>query len=191
MVAGVGVLVVGFVRNRGTASAQPAAATTSVESTPVELVATATTAKPAAQQQASAPPRAAGPAHRPATTAQPPLVPILAHGQTTLGAGIVAMRSDSNVTVAFDTDGLRTRRRDKFERLVRTTLPAVYGQRADSMLATMPEGTIAAQGDLLTDLPTRGVRLALRDGWSLALYPETRPGRDGPLVVRYRVAVIQ
>jgi hypothetical protein len=117
-------------------------------------------------------------------------VPIVAQGQTALGVGIVAMRSDSGVTVVFDTDGLRTRRRDKFERLVRTTLPAVYGQRADSLLASMPEGTIAAQGDLLTDLPARGVRLTLRDGWKLALYPETRPGRDGPLVVRYRVAVI-
>ena len=118
-------------------------------------------------------------------------MPILAKGETTLGAGIVALRSDSGVTVMFDIDGLRTRRRDKFERLVRTTLPAVYGQRADSLLAGMPEGAIAAQGDLIMDLPTRGVRLALRDGWKLALYPETRPGRDGPLVVRYRVVVVQ
>jgi hypothetical protein len=119
-----------------------------------------------------------------------PLIPIVAHGETTLAAGIIATRNDSGVTVAFDIDGLRTRRRDKFERLVRTTLPAIYGQRADSVLASMPDGSIAAQGDLLTELPSRGVRLTLSDGWKLALYPETRPGRDGPLVVRYRVAVV-
>jgi hypothetical protein len=123
--------------------------------------------------------------------ATPPLVPILAHGETTLSQGITATRSDSSVIVRFDVDGLRTRRRDKFERLVRETLPAVYGHRADSVLAGMPDGAIAGQGDLLTELPSRGVRLALNDGWKLTLFPETRPGRDGPLVVRYRVAVIQ
>jgi hypothetical protein len=26
--------------------------------------------------------------------------------------------------------------------------------------------------------------------WSIQLYPETRPGQDGPLVVRYRVSVV-
>jgi hypothetical protein len=121
----------------------------------------------------------------------PPLVPVLAPGETTLSAGITATRSDTAIMVAFDTDGLRTRRRDKFEKLVRSTLPAIYGQRADSVLSTMPDGSIAAQGDLLNELPTRGVHLTLGAGWKLMLFPETRPGRDGPLVVRYRVAVVQ
>jgi hypothetical protein len=64
----------------------------------------------------------------------------------------------------------------------------VYGARADSLLAGVPEGGLV-DGDLLTELPARGLRVALADGWALRVWPETRPGRDGPLVVRYRTVV--
>lgn len=184
---GVGMLLVGALRGRLATVANASTRTTPAAPTSGRSARSAppTLAQPRAVGTSAA---IAGPGINGAT---PPLVPILAHGETTLSQGITATRSDSSVMVLFDVDGLRTRRRDKFEKLVRATLPAVYGRRADSLLAGMPDGAIAAQGDLLTELPSRGVHLALNDGWKLTLFPETRPGRDGPLVVRYRVAVGQ
>ena len=104
---------------------------------------------------------------------------------------MTATRTDSTITVLFDNETMRTRRAEKFEWVVRSTLPAVFGRPADSLLAAVPQGGIAVQGNLLTELPARGIRFALAGGWTLALWPETRPGRDGPLVVRYRVSVVQ
>ena len=113
----------------------------------------------------------------------------MAEGRTALTEGVVAVRTGDTVAVHFDTPLARTRRADKFERIVRETLPRVYGAVADSALAALPAGRLAAAGDLLHDLPTRGVRLPTADGATLALWPETRPGRDGPLVVTYRATV--
>ena len=194
VIAGVGAVTVGVVKNRVSAAARMAGAAAVKPEAPMQHVAQVTALPAPAVAQLSAPapaPSSPAPAPTSASASSPPLVPILAHGETTLGAGITATRNDNSVIVLFDTDGLRTRRRDKFERLVRETLPAVYGRRADSLLAGMPDGSIAAQGDLITELPSRGVRVALNDGWKLTLFPETRPGRDGPLVIKYRVAVIQ
>jgi hypothetical protein len=119
-----------------------------------------------------------------------PFAPVVLQGQSTLPDGLTAVRADSLVTVSFDTPMIRTRIPAKFERLVRATLPAVYGRSIDSVLSRIPEGGIAAQGDLVSELPTRGVRIPVNAEWSIALYPETRPGQDGPLVVRYRVSVV-
>jgi hypothetical protein len=119
----------------------------------------------------------------------PPLFPIVAEGTTHLRDSVVAIRSGDSVTVHFDTPRARTRRPEKFEQIVRATLPAIYGPAVDSVLDRIPSGNLARSGDLLTDLPTRGLRLALGDGWALALWPETRPGLDGPLVVMYRAMV--
>lgn len=119
-----------------------------------------------------------------------PLTPVLAPGQTTLDGGITAERTDSVVTLSFDTPMTRTRIPEKFERFVRATLPRIYGAAADSALARVPDGGIAGQGNLLYDLPSRGVHIPLDKGWQIALYPETRPGEDGPLVIRYRVSVV-
>ena len=77
----------------------------------------------------------------------------------------------------------RTRRRDKFERVVRSTLPHVYGPGVEAMLAKIPVGELMPVGALPVDLATRGVRVPAGGGWLLAIWPETRPGRDGPLVV--------
>jgi hypothetical protein len=134
-----------------------------------------------------------GEAKEPATVpvaarADAPLVSVLSQGRTELRDSLFAERRGDSVIVDFDTQLGRTRRRDKFERLVRETLPAVYGARADSLLAGVPEGGLV-DGDLLTELPARGLRVALADGWALRVWPETRPGRDGPLVVRYRAVV--
>ena len=115
--------------------------------------------------------------------------PIVAEGRTALGGGMVAVRSGDTVLVHFDVPNTRTRRADKFERVLRTTLPAVYGPRADAALAAVPAGQLARPGDLLTDLPRRGVRLRTADGATLAVWPQTRPGRDGPLVVTYLATI--
>ena len=122
---------------------------------------------------------------------KPPLAPVIPMGQSTLAAGVVAARTDSSVLVSFDAPMLRTRMPVKFESFVRSTLPAIYGPAVDSALGKLGDGGIARQGDLLTELPTRGVRIPMRDGWTIALFPETRPGQDGPLVIRYRVSVIK
>lgn len=117
------------------------------------------------------------------------LAPIVPEGRTLLPAGMHVVRTGTTVMVHFDTEFARTRRPEKFERTVRATLPAVYGTAAESLLAALPAGAIARAGDLLTDLPARGLHLPLGAGRTLALWPETRPGRDGPLVVRYRAVV--
>jgi hypothetical protein len=104
--------------------------------------------------------------------------------------GVTAVRGDTDVVVAFDTPETRTRRPEKFEQFVRTTLPLVYGSAMRNVLARIPDGTIAGQGELLTELPKRGVRIPLDGAWTIRLFPETRPGQDGPLVIRYRVTVV-
>jgi hypothetical protein len=120
----------------------------------------------------------------------PPFGPILPAGESPIGQGVTATRTDSAVVVSFDSPMVRTRRPEKFESLVRATLPAIYGRGADSALAHVPEGGLTRQGDLMRVLPTRGIRIPAGDSWEIRLYPETRTGQDGPLVVRYRVSVV-
>jgi hypothetical protein len=122
----------------------------------------------------------------PAAPARAPRAPIVAEGRTELRDGIVAVRTGDTVAVHFDTPHARTRRPEKFERIVRATLPEVLGPMAESLLAATPAGRIAGAGDLLTELPVRGVQVG-SGADALTLWPETRPGRDGPLVVTYRV----
>jgi hypothetical protein len=117
--------------------------------------------------------------------------PALAEGRTDLGNGIFAMRNGRVVTVYFDTPLGRTRKPDKFEATVRATLPRVYGAVADSALARVPRGDIASLGNPATDLAATGIRLPAGNGVTLALWPETRPGQDGPLAVSYRATVVQ
>jgi hypothetical protein len=124
-------------------------------------------------------------------TVVPPLQPIVSQGTTMLPDSLVAVRSGDSVTLHFDTPGARTRRPEKFEQIVRSTLPSIYGPSVSSLLARIPIGRLAQAGDLLTDLPTRGLRLSLGAGWILGVWPETRSGHDGPLVVTYRTLVMR
>ena len=169
---------------RRVASASPTARDTAMQNTapPVATVPTTPVQTAAAATVAQV---ATGAAH-----SRAPFAPVVLQGQSTLPDGLTAVRADSLVTVSFDTPMIRTRIPAKFERLVRATLPAVYGRSIDSVLSRIPEGGIAAQGDLVSELPTRGVRIPVNAEWTIALYPETRPGQDGPLVVRYRVSVV-
>jgi hypothetical protein len=125
-----------------------------------------------------------------ARASAPPLKPIVAEGRTALRNGLVAVRTGDTVAVHFDTPTLRTRQPQKFEQLVRATLPAIYGAAADSILATVAAGDLIRGVDpTTTTTSTHGVYLPLAAGWSLALWPETRPGRDGPLIITYRTAL--
>jgi hypothetical protein len=119
----------------------------------------------------------------------PPLTPIVAEGRTALRDGLVAVRRGDTVTVHFDTPLLRTRQPLKFEQLVRATLPAIYGAAVESVLATVAAGDLIRGVDPAASASTHGVYLPLAAGWSLALWPQTRPGRDGPLIITYRTAL--
>lgn len=110
-------------------------------------------------------------------------------GRTGLRDSMYVERTADSVVVHFDTELGRTRRRDKFETTLRITLPVLYGTLADSMLAALPEGAITGGRDLVSEVAVRGVRLAIPTGGTLELWPVTRPGRDGPLVVGYRARV--
>jgi hypothetical protein len=117
------------------------------------------------------------------------LAPSIGDGRADLGDGLYAVRAGDTVTVHFDTPDTRTRRRDKFERVVRATLPRIYDARIDSVLAHIPAGQLVPPGNLPADLTERGVRISLGDGWTLALWPEVRPADGGPLVVAYRATL--
>ena len=99
---------------------------------------------------------------------------------------MVADRSGDTVRVSFDLLLSRTRRPDKFEAIVRSTLPQVFGSVADSALRALPYGSVARAGDLIETLPSSGFHIPLTDGRTIAVWPETRVGRDGPLVIAYR-----
>jgi hypothetical protein len=124
-----------------------------------------------------------------AAASPPPLKPIVGQGRTALRDGLVAVRTGDTVAVHFDTPTMRTRQPQKFEQLVRSTLPAIYGAAADSILATVAAGSLIRGVDPTSTTVTHGVYLPLAAGWNLALWPETRPGRDGPLIVTYRTAL--
>lgn len=113
------------------------------------------------------------------------LLPVIAEGRSDLGDSVYAERSGSDVVVNFDNSVLRTRFDEKFERTVRGTLPRVFGRDAADALGGVAQGTLV-RGDLLRELPVRGIPLALAGGGTLMVYPLTRPGQDGPLVIGYR-----
>ena len=143
--------------------------------TPKAAVRSAPTPRPTAQP--------ATPKPVPARSAR--VSPVVAEGLTDLGDSIFVERAGGEVTVHFDNSLLRTRFEEKFERTVRTTLPRVYGADAQAALDSVVPGALV-RGDLLNELPTKGIELALGSGRALLLFPMTRPGVDGPLVVAYR-----
>jgi hypothetical protein len=112
-----------------------------------------------------------------------PVVPV---GRTVLRDTMMADRAGDTVRVSFDLAMSRTRRAEKFEAIVRSTLPQVYGATADSALRALPFGSMARAGDLVTTLAEQGFHIPVPGGRTIAVWPETRAGRDGPLVVAYR-----
>ena len=167
----------------------------SVVASSVSVVASSSTRAADVTQQGGAMPAAApasatlasstAPAPAPVAATQSPVPILVSEGRTDLTENLIAERSGDSLIVDFDTPATRTRRRDKFEAVVRQTLPMIYGAPVDSVLRAIPDGGIVGSVDLLDELPKRGIHLPLGDGWTLDLWPETRPGQDGPLVVTY------
>ena len=124
------------------------------------------------------------------STTAPGLEPTIAEGRRQLGDSVFAIREGRQVTVHFDTETLRTRFDWKFEGVVRATLPLVFGPDARAALDSIPTGTLASGGQLMTELTRRGIPLRLGNQ-TLTVWPVTRQGRDGPLVVGYRAASIR
>jgi hypothetical protein len=116
----------------------------------------------------------------------PAVAPVVPVGRTVLRDTMVADRAGDTVRVSFDLVMARTRRPEKFEAIVRSTLPQVYGAAADSALRALPVGSVARAGDLVTTLTQQGFHIPLPDGRAIGVWPETRAGRDGPLVIAYR-----
>lgn len=156
----------------GTTNDETTVATAEARETPTEF---------AAQQAGTA-----RPAARTVAAASAPVVP---PGRTALAGGMFAERSGDTVTVNFDTRGARTRRSDKFEHVVRETLPLILGEPARLALDRIPQGSLVAPGQLVESVGSAPLRLPVGDGRVVTLAPGSRMGQDGPLVVTYRAIV--
>ena len=195
--ASVGASAIRSKANADTANASSADSAASVSAPEIDSSAmkqAATTQVPVAHTPAptSAPqpaPTSTAPSAPTASTTAA-FAPTIQKGESTIAPDVVAVRSDSDVVVMFDKPMLRTRRPDKFELFLRSTLPAIYGAPAADAIGKIAAGNIAAQGELLTELPARGVRIPLNATSMIRVFPETRPGQDGPLVVRYRARIV-
>lgn len=119
----------------------------------------------------------------------PTVTPALPAGRTALPNGWFAERIGDTVVVHFDTPGGRTRRSDKFEHVVRETLPVVLGDAGRSAIAQIQPGKLVAPGRLLAMLDSGPLHLPVGDGRAIRMMPGARPGQDGPLVVTYRVVI--
>ena len=175
-----------------TTAAANAVATTVAPASSAPVTSTPAASTPAPSPKASPAPAPTAPASRVASASRPaaPISPVLPMGHSDLPDSVVAERGDSDVVVSFDLIMTRTRRAEKFEQFVRATLPAIYGRPVRDILAKIPDGGLSSQGELLTELPKRGMRIPVTGEWMIRLFPETRLGHDGPLVVRYRVSVV-
>src|SRR5688500_4621673 len=180
-----------------TATAAPATASASLLAAPAPStpVATVDSAKPALVKEVAATSAAVGtpalaisqpvvvsslaPAPAPAKANSPasPLLPMVPEGTSPLADSMTVVRQGDTMLVHFDTELGRTRRPEKFDAVVRATLVQIYGSAAEDLLSGVGVGTIGRDGDLLAELPTRGIRLRADDGSSLSLWPITRPGR--------------
>lgn len=150
---------------------------------------------PAAAPATPTPAIAAPAVAQPSITAPSPRTPlsrggfVLVEGRTALTDSIYAVRTGDSVIVHFDVQGSRTRRADRFERLVRTTLPLVYGRMATSGLDSIPEGSLLPTRDVIGALRSGGMHLTLENGARISVRALTRVGRDGALAVAYLTVV--
>jgi hypothetical protein len=124
-------------------------------------------------------------------TASAVIGPIIPQGRTDLQDSLYAVRRGDTVVVNFDTGRARTRRADKFELVVRQTLHSVYGPVADTLLGAVPQGKLVIASELVTTLPKGGIHLQGTHGPHVAVWPQTKPGRNGPLVFAYRTVVLR
>jgi hypothetical protein len=150
---------------------------------------TAKTEPAIATKAAEPPPSAPTPPAAAANVRASETATLLGPGRTVLADSIFALRTGDSVMVNFDTHGNRTRRADKFEVMVRNTLPLVYGKRSTAALDSIPEGSLLPSRDVLGDLRAQGLHLHLANGKRIAVWPQARETSDGPLVVAYWVVI--
>ena len=133
------------------------------------------------------------PSPPPAVAAKPAVTgtsgALVGEGRTSLTDSVYAVRTGDAIVVNFDVQGSRTHRADKFEQMVRLTLPLVYGRRNTSALDSIPTGSLLPSRDVVGELATQGLHLTLGNGTRISLWPQTRESSSGPLVVAYRVVV--
>lgn len=151
------------------------------------VAAPAVATTPSEQDAPAAPVEQAG-TPRVAAVASPALIAIAA-GRTSLEGGLYAERIGDTVFVHFDTPATRTRRSDKFERVVRETLPVVLGDAGRAAVEQLAPGALVRGGELLASLDAGPMRIGLPSGATAFVTPGSRPGEDGPLVVSYRLVV--
>ena len=77
---------------------------------------------------------------------------------------------------------------DKFEHVVRETLPLILGEPAQRALEKVVPGTLVAPGQLVAS-SAAPLRLPVGDGRAVVVTPGSRMGQDGPLVVTYRAVL--
>jgi hypothetical protein len=177
-----------------TVSASASISSVDTQATPKPAATSTPVVAPRGRGDEATPPAVAAPVPAGVAGASPPGATsdsrmILPPGRTQLSDTVFAVRSGSEVRVHFDTGFGRTRRPEKFELMLRMTLPRVYGAVADSALRMATDGFVARAGDLTEALPTSGIQLPLSGGHAITVWPETRLGRDGPLVVSYRTTI--
>ncbi len=158
--------------------------------------ATVSTEAPAVLQ--STPPVVSAPASDSApapatTTPQAPVVGktgfVLSEGQTQLTDSIYAIRAGDSVLVNFDRYGYRTRRSDKFEASLRTTLPLIYGRSVTTFIDSLLPGQLVTERDVIGALATSGMLVILDNGAEVRIRVLTRVGSDGPLAVGYLTTI--
>lgn len=180
-----GVVLAGLVALAGTL--RPDASTGAAEVAPAA-------AEPVADRGSFAVTQSGEVAHPAAATTRPDspaTAPAITPGQRVdLGNGFFAERSGDTVVVHFDTQGARTRRSDKFERVVRETLPVVLGDAGRKAVARLEAGALVPAGQLLATLDAGPLDVPVGDGRTIRLQPGARAGRDGPLVVTYRAVIV-
>ena len=194
VVGAVGVTAASSWRSRASSSKPDGETSTSVattaDSTPAPDSIAPTPTTPVTREVSAsgvlAKPAVNAPTPKPVTTTPSSVSLVVPVGRTALRDTMVAVRSGDTVRVSFDLLLSRTRRADKFEAIVRSTLPQVFGSAADSALRALPYGSVARAGDLIETLPSSGFHIPLTNGRTIAVWPETRVGRDGPLVIAYR-----
>lgn len=150
--------------------------------------------EPVVQQSAAATPAPDTTTLPPAPVAAP--VPpvsragfVLVEGRTQLTDSIYATRAGDSVVVNFDAYGFRTRRSDKIEQSLRTTLPLIFGRMATASIDTLHEGDFVTERDVIGTLARDGMRVKLDNGAVAHIRILTRVVSDGPIAIGYLTTI--
>jgi hypothetical protein len=175
--------------SEGTIAAEPKAAAPT--KTAVKAPAPKAT-EPVVQQSAEKPVESAPSVAAPTATPARPTAHagyVLVEGRTQLTDSIFAVRTGDSVVVNFDAYGYRTRRSDKLETSLRTTMPLVFGKSATAFIDTLADGGLVTTKDVVGDLATNGMRVKLDNGATARIRVLTRIVSDGPIAIGYLTTI--